>query len=232
MKRIVVLSTVSAVGIALSGAASSATGQSHLIQGVPIKKGGIVDLVPVRRPGSTGAEGYCRRDGAGNLLVRIKNLGIGASNNGVARVTFQFRQGGTVVVAPRDAAYGSIVGGGTAFVAVPIPGGCFDSDCDFAIDVTGSTGQESRACSCSTTRQTASASASRVDCDDIRAGGRCHLSPMLDRSSTLSHSGESGCGNAFSIKFAAVCLAQPCWTKRQESRSHVSRDVANLSGDY
>jgi hypothetical protein len=87
------------------------------------------DLVAERRTGGTGAEGFCRRDDAGNLVVRVRNQ----SNADVLVQTT------TVVVfspgGPRTGTTAPMPRGSFADVTLPIPAECFNADCDFTITV-------------------------------------------------------------------------------------------------
>ena len=87
------------------------------------------DLIPERRSGSVGAEGFCRRDDAGNLVVRVRNQ----TNNDVLVQTV------TEVTFPPGQPVGQptppMPGGGFADVAFAIPPGCFNPDCGFTIEV-------------------------------------------------------------------------------------------------
>ena len=87
------------------------------------------DLVPERRSGGSGAEGFCRRDNAGNLIVRVRNqTNFGALTASVTRVTF-------AVGGPVSQPTPPIGAGASADVIFPIPAGCFSPDCAFAIAV-------------------------------------------------------------------------------------------------
>ena len=86
------------------------------------------DLIPERRSGSQGAEGYCRREDS-NLMVRVRNQ----SNEDVfvqTTTTVTFSPGGTESVSTAP-----MPGGSMTDVTVPIPSACFNPDCDFAITV-------------------------------------------------------------------------------------------------
>lgn len=87
------------------------------------------DLIPERRPGSEGAEGFCRRDDEGNLVVRVRNQ----SNKDVlitttTTVTFS---GGPEMPKTTPA----MPGGSFADVTFEIPSGSFDPDAEFTIKV-------------------------------------------------------------------------------------------------
>lgn len=87
------------------------------------------DLVPESRIDGTGAETFCRRDGAGNLVVRVRN----ESNADVLVQTttvVEFSPGG-----PRTGTTAAMPGGSFAEVTFPIPPECFNADCDFTITV-------------------------------------------------------------------------------------------------
>ena len=86
------------------------------------------DLVPERRVGSTGREGFCRRDGD-SLVVRIRNQ----TNFDVfvpTETTVLFSPGGEITESTPP-----IPGGSMADVSFLIPSGCFDPDCSFTITV-------------------------------------------------------------------------------------------------
>ena len=87
------------------------------------------DLVPESRTDGMGAETFCRKDDAGNLVVRVRNQ----SNADVLVQTT------TVVVfspgGPRTGTTASMPGGSFADVTLPIPAECFNADCDFTITV-------------------------------------------------------------------------------------------------
>ena len=86
------------------------------------------DLVPERRSGSQGAEGFCRRSDS-DLTVRVRNQ---ANPDAL-------QQSSTVVVfspgGPKTASTMAIPGGSFDDVTVQIPSGCFNPDCDFTITV-------------------------------------------------------------------------------------------------
>ncbi len=86
------------------------------------------DLVPERRSGGSGPEGFCQRDDTA-LTVRVRNQ----ANPDVfeqSTVVVDFSPGG-----PRTATTPPIAGGSFADVMVEIPAGCFNPDCDFEITV-------------------------------------------------------------------------------------------------
>jgi len=85
------------------------------------------DLVPERRSGGQGSEGFCRRDGQ-VLTVRVRNQG----NEDVLilfKTTVQF---GSVT---KSAMTSPMPSGSFSDVTFDIPAGCFDPDCDFKITV-------------------------------------------------------------------------------------------------
>lgn len=87
------------------------------------------DLVPERQPGFEGSQGFCIRDGQGNLDVRVRNQGNEpAFVETVTRVEFGPGQVETADTPP-------LADGSMAIVSVPIPGGCFNPDCGFTITV-------------------------------------------------------------------------------------------------
>jgi hypothetical protein len=90
------------------------------------------DLVPERREGSQGAEGYCRRD-ENILTIEVRNQG----NEDALSPS-------TVVVVfhadpdqPRSVTAPALAAGSSTFdqLEVEIPSGCFNPDCDFTITV-------------------------------------------------------------------------------------------------
>jgi hypothetical protein len=88
------------------------------------------DLVPERRPGGKGAEGFCQRsDDGDSLIVRVRNqANISVALSTTTRVVFS--PGGLVSQATPP-----IAGGASADVSFSIPSGCFNSDCEFTIAV-------------------------------------------------------------------------------------------------
>lgn len=91
-----------------------------------VKPGGS-DLVPERRTGSQGREGFCRRDD-NNLIVRVRNQ----SNSDViipSTTIVTFFDG------PQSGTVGPMAGGASFDVMIPIPSGCFSPDCSFKISV-------------------------------------------------------------------------------------------------
>ena len=90
------------------------------------------DLLPEKRPDSQGPVSFCRLNGAGQLIVRIRNKSsVDVLQQTTARVFFS--PGGSVTQSTPP-----IAGGASADVAFSIPAGCFDSDCDFTIVVDAS----------------------------------------------------------------------------------------------
>jgi len=88
------------------------------------------DLVPERRTGSEGAEGFCRRDNAGNLIVRVRNQ----TNFDVFVQTttkVEFSTGDIQVLNTSPMPGGSMSDTGPFL----IPAICFNPDCDFTITV-------------------------------------------------------------------------------------------------
>lgn len=87
------------------------------------------DLVPESKIDITGAETFCRRDGAGNLVVRVRN----ESNADVLvqmTTVVEFSPGG-----PRTGTTAAMPGGSFTDVTFPIPPECFNADCDFTVTV-------------------------------------------------------------------------------------------------
>ncbi|MCP5102075.1 MAG: hypothetical protein GY950_01785 [bacterium] len=86
------------------------------------------DLVPERRSGSQGREGFCRTED-GILTVRVRNQG----NEDVLTqftTTVVFSPGG-----PVSATTPPMPTGSHSDVQFEIPVGCFDPDCNFTITV-------------------------------------------------------------------------------------------------
>ncbi|HSO20187.1 MAG TPA: hypothetical protein VLT88_12045, partial [Desulfosarcina sp.] len=82
------------------------------------------DLVPAKRSGAEGPQGFCQRDD-NNLTVRVRNQ----ANPDVVQQTavrVDFGSFGT-----QTATAAAIPGGSFADVSVPIPAGCFNADCEF-----------------------------------------------------------------------------------------------------
>lgn len=86
------------------------------------------DLVPERRSGAEGPQGFCQRDDD-NLTVRVRNQ----ANPDVLQQTAVRVDFGSF--GRQNATAPAIPGGSFADVAVPIPAGCFNPDCDFTITV-------------------------------------------------------------------------------------------------
>jgi len=82
------------------------------------------DLMPVN---PSNIVNWCDIDG-GDLTVHIMNQGF--ANAGSSTTSVDFGGAGTV-----DVPTPSILSGQTVSVTVPIPGGCFDPDCGFTIEV-------------------------------------------------------------------------------------------------
>ena len=90
------------------------------------------DLLPVALPGSAPPD-FCKRDGLGNLLVRVKNQGLTEAPASTLRVTFSTPSGPVSANVSTPALAG---GGGLIDLAIPIPGDCSragtsSSACDF-----------------------------------------------------------------------------------------------------
>lgn len=86
------------------------------------------DLIPERRPGASGEEGFCRLSEEA-LVVRVRNqTNTDVLTPTVTRVVFS---PGGEVSQPTPA----IPGGSMAEVSFAIPAGCFNPDCDFTISV-------------------------------------------------------------------------------------------------
>lgn len=87
------------------------------------------DLKPVP-VGYPAPSGYCRLD-AGNLLVRVANVGGAPAGASTLRVIFN-TSGGEVAV---EGATPALNAGDSADVAIPMPSGCYTPDCTFSIGV-------------------------------------------------------------------------------------------------
>jgi hypothetical protein len=72
--------------------------------------------------------GYCEINLTGQLVVRVRNAGTWAAASSVTRVSF----GSLGFV---DHSTPSLAVGATHSFSVPIPAGCYDSDCNFSITV-------------------------------------------------------------------------------------------------
>jgi subtilase family serine protease len=72
--------------------------------------------------------GFCDIDDSGNLVVHVKNQGLGPAES--SNVEVDFGDYGTSVKPVQALMYGD-----TATVLFPIPSGCFNPDCDFEITV-------------------------------------------------------------------------------------------------
>jgi hypothetical protein len=87
-------------------------------------KAGLPDLIPLPDPET----GFCKRDERGNLIVTVKNQG--SSDAGASTTTVHFVPGG-MFSQPTP----PIAAGGSVDLVFPIPGPCFNPDCDFRIVV-------------------------------------------------------------------------------------------------
>ena len=87
------------------------------------------DLVPERRAASQGAEGFCRIDDEGNLVVRVRNQGNEDVFENFTTIV-QFSPGG-----PQSKTTAPMPSGSLTDVSFVIPTGCFNSDCNFTITV-------------------------------------------------------------------------------------------------
>jgi len=88
-----------------------------------------VDLVPERRPGSQGENGFCNGDNS-QLFVRVRNQ----SNIDAIEITqtrVRFPNGVMISLDTPQLAGGSFANVGP----FPIPPGCFNADCSFTIEV-------------------------------------------------------------------------------------------------
>lgn len=88
----------------------------------------LPDLVPVKAPGNPT---FCERSG-GDLVVYVKNQGGAEAAGSEVEVKFSVAPGAFQHV---RGATGPISSGATDTVYIPIPSGCFDSDCHFTITV-------------------------------------------------------------------------------------------------
>jgi len=91
---------------------------------------GPADLVPLPAPAATGPDAFCRRNEQGQLLVDVRNQGVGAAAVSKTRVIFAGSS-------PVDIATPTLnAGTGTTLVA-DIPNTCFDANlkCSFSIGV-------------------------------------------------------------------------------------------------
>ena len=89
---------------------------------------GVTELVLLPRPDAedrTDAEAFCNRDG-NNLIVRVSN--VGPKDAAPTKVTVDYFDFGTQTVTTP-----TIPGQGIIEVTVPIPAGCFNSDCNYKI---------------------------------------------------------------------------------------------------
>jgi len=78
---------------------------------------------------------FCNADGEGNLLVYVKNVGVGVSPNVHIQVVF-FLSGGATHVERPALGTGALGPGQTSLaIPVPMPPGCYNPDCDFRITV-------------------------------------------------------------------------------------------------
>ena len=88
------------------------------------------DLVAERRPGGQGREGFCWRDGEGNLVVKVRNQ---ANDDAVelSTIIVEFFPGG-----PQSRTMGPLTGGSPGIIDdIVIPSECFNPDCDFTITI-------------------------------------------------------------------------------------------------
>ena len=109
--------------------AAGATGQVETLDIERVSPRRLADLVPLRRPGGQGKEGFCQRAGEGKtLFVTVKNQGAGDAAG--STTTVQFGSGGPVSMATAP-----IPAGGTTQIMFDIPTGCFNPDCPFTITV-------------------------------------------------------------------------------------------------
>ena|SRR5688572_10044667 len=88
------------------------------------------DLVPLPTPGSTGPQGFCRRNDQGQLLVKIWNQGGVDAPATMTRVQF-----GTAL--PTDFNTPPIPAGSATELVITIPNACFDANnnCSFTLGV-------------------------------------------------------------------------------------------------
>jgi hypothetical protein len=88
---------------------------------------GLPDLVPVSDPQP--GVGFCRGDGAGNLLVTVKNQGTAAAPASQTKV--EFFPGGVFMLPTPPIPAGAQIN----LMPLPFPPGCFSPDCSFVITV-------------------------------------------------------------------------------------------------
>ncbi|MEE9453842.1 MAG: hypothetical protein V3V13_05595 [Paracoccaceae bacterium] len=86
------------------------------------------DLIPERRAGGQGDEGFCNRDQAGDLIVIVRNQ----TNNPVLVPTLTEVAFSNSIISEITP---PLAGGASYSFSVPIPAGCFSSDCSFEITV-------------------------------------------------------------------------------------------------
>ena len=92
-------------------------------QNLPVNQAAVVGL-------DDDAVGLCRRDDAGNLIVRFNNTGeLAANSQPEVRVTFNVGDTDPVVTQTMPV----IPAGGSVDMAFQIPTGCFSADCFFSI---------------------------------------------------------------------------------------------------
>ncbi|MEJ2303804.1 MAG: CARDB domain-containing protein [Anaerolineales bacterium] len=88
---------------------------------------GLPDLIPV--PDPEPGVGFCRLDEEGNLVVHVKNQGSAAAGASTTRV--EFSPGGVFDLYTAPIPPGVTI----KLPAIPIPGECYNPDCDFRITV-------------------------------------------------------------------------------------------------
>ena len=87
------------------------------------------DLIPDPLPGLPGPVGFCRLDGNGKLVIRVRNQGAVEAPASITKI--EFSPGGVFLLeTPAIPASGSVDLGPFNF-----PAGCSDPDCDFTITV-------------------------------------------------------------------------------------------------
>lgn len=99
----------------------------------PEPPSGNPDLVPVPQILSFTplSIDFCRQDGAGKLVVTVRNQGSGGAS--ASKTALEFLPGGVVPAGGIDTE--AIPAGAVKEVAFDIPAGCFNPDCEFRVTV-------------------------------------------------------------------------------------------------
>ena len=92
------------------------------------------DLVPAKAPGNPT---FCETDGAGNLLLYVRNQGDAEASSSEVEVKFLNVRPGYSPVVRATGGTGPLKAGETSasVISAGIPEGCFNPDCDFVITV-------------------------------------------------------------------------------------------------